>query len=271
MNRQAVSLAAIPLGFRRLGEAGRYDNVARVQVQAKVSQHQAGFGDCAQRICLWSVRSASWSWEELSMKTLIIALLLLANASGAHASTLTLTPVVEGFIRDIPKDGIGDFSTVAWLRHGNFTGYWAEDRGIVEFDLRGLGLVRRAHLVARENFNSIREPVALSLHAYRGDGILSLTDFAEGTPLGETVHELGGRLELDATDFVNEAISLRYDFIGFNLRQDSVTMAGVVEYEPSYLEIIPGSSAVPEPGSIWLMGAAVVGLYRLRKRSPALC
>ena len=171
------------------------------------------------------------------MRKLIIAAALVANAPVAYGGTLTLSPMIEGSVRDIPKDGVGDFSYIAPLRHGNFTAYWAEDRGIAEFDLRGLSAVQQAHFSARQDYDTILEPVALSLYGYRGDGMLSLMDFAAGTPLLSALHAPGDGLDLDVTGFVNQAIALRYEFIGFNVRQNSITMAGVVEYEPSYLRI----------------------------------
>ena len=200
------------------------------------------------------------------MRKLIIAAALVANAPVAYAGTLTLSPMIEGSVRDIPKDGVGDFSYIAPLRHGNFTAYWAEDRGIVEFDLRGLSAVQQAHFSARQDYDTILGPVALSLYGYRGDGMLSLMDFAAGTPLISALHAPGDGLDLDVTGFVNQAIALRYEFIGFNVRQNSITMAGVVEYEPSYLRITTKPSDVPEPALAGLMSTAAIGLYRLARR-----
>jgi len=217
---------------------------------------------------LQAVRAPPAIHEERSMKKLCIALVLAATVDSAYAGTLTLSPVVEGSVRDIPKDGIGDFSYIEPLRHGNFTAYMAEDRGIVEFDLRGLRPVRHARLVALEHYDTIGAPVGLSLFGYRADGMLSLTDFAAGTPLTAAAHRPGDGVNLDVTGFVNEAIALRYDFIGLNLRQDSITMAGIVEYQPSHLEITSASSVVPEPASAWLMGIAALALCRRRRRRP---
>jgi len=157
------------------------------------------------------------------------------------------------------------------LRHGNFTGYWAEDRGIVEFDVRGVGTVRQAHLLAVEWYDTIGESIALSLYGYRGDGTLTLADFAAGTHLIAGFHVPGAGLDLDVTAFVNEAIVRGYEFIGLNLRQDSMTMAGIVQYRPSHLEIIDDTSSIPEPSPVWLMGLSAVALRRLRRRSRAVC
>ncbi len=170
-------------------------------------------------------------------------------------------PVFEGNVRDIPADGTGDFLYLASFQHGNLTALNAEDRGIVEFDARSLGGLQSVWLSAAPQFNSIDVPVVLSLYGYRGDGVLSLTDFTLGTRLFSFVHQPGDALMLDVSAYMNFAIASGYEFVGFNLRQETVTSVGISLYQSVVLNVSP----VPEPRASWLFALALIAGVAIKR------
>ena len=193
------------------------------------------------------------------MKKLVLVLLFTAFTNFSEASTLN--PIFQGSIRDIPKDGIGDFLN-GNFQHGNLTALNAEDRGIVEFDLKSFDIVQSAYLISAEQFNSVGSTISLSLYGYAGDGAFSLSDFSLGNKLFSFEHKQGESLNLDVTNFVNTAITLGHDLLGFNLRQDTITRSGIVVYQSVQMDV----SRIPEPPSVWLFALALCVLHLINKR-----
>lgn len=181
---------------------------------------------------------------------------ILFAVAAAHSEASSLDPVFSGNIRDIPIDGIGDFLYPGQFQHGNLAALDAEDRGIVEFDRNSLSSVQSAHLVAAERFSSVGQSTFLTLYGYSGDGLFSLSDFSLGSKLFSFEHKQGETLNLDVTDFVKSSIASGYDFIGFNLRQDTITSSGLVLYQSVAFEV----SSIPEPSTVWLATFALWSL-----------
>jgi hypothetical protein len=203
-----------------------------------------------------------------TIRKMVITLLLAAFANCANG--ITINPIFKGNIRDIPKDGNGDFLYPGIFQHGNIAVYDAEDRGIVEFDLRGLQSVRSAFLFSTEQYNTIDSTVSLSLYGYRGDGIFSLSDFSLGNELFSLQHNVGDLFTVDVTSFVNTAIQAGWDVLGFDLRQDTITRSGIVVYQSVTLQVTPASEGVPvpvasQPSVLAVLSLCLLGLAFARR------
>jgi hypothetical protein len=151
---------------------------------------------------------------------LVVVVLLCSNAPDTTAATRQ--PVVDGSIRDgVPfsaKDGIPDstldLSVVQALDVPNF-----EDRGIIEFSLSGLSQpILNAELVLPVFSSNGPYPFTIDVFGYAGDGVLTLSDWAQGSHLTSFSYSGEQIVTLDVTSFISSAVAAGDAFAGFNFR-----------------------------------------------------
>ena len=154
-----------------------------------------------------------------SITFLAVTLLLCSSAPDATASTRD--PVVDAIIRDGgpfgPKDGIGDVvldgSVVQTLHVPAF-----EDRGIIEFDLSGLSQPILSVELVLPVFSSNPFPFTIDVFGYAGDGVVTLSDWDQGSLLTSFLYSGEQTVTLDVTSFIQSAVAAGDAFAGFNLR-----------------------------------------------------
>lgn len=148
----------------------------------------------------------------------VVVIVLLCNAPGTTAQTRQ--PVVDGSVRDgVPfsaKDGIPDsiveHSVVQVLNGPNF-----EDRGIIEFSLSGLSQpIQNAELVLPVFGSNGPFPFTVEVFGYAGDGLLTVSDWTQGTLLTSFSYSGEQVVTLDVTSFISSAVAAGDAFAGFN-------------------------------------------------------
>lgn len=148
----------------------------------------------------------------------VAVILLCSNPPHTTAQTIQIQPTVDGSIRDGNKDGNPDItldnSGVQLLDIPSF-----EDRGIIEFSLSGLSKpIFNARLVLPVFGSMGPFPFRVDVFSYTGDGALTLSDWAQGTPLTSFSYSGEQVVTLDVTSFINSAVAAGDAFAGFNFQ-----------------------------------------------------
>lgn len=203
----------------------------------------------------------------LSTALLVGFLALVGNGS---AVAITITPTVDGTVRDgltSPKDGIPDAaiesSVVQALDVSRPTSPF-EDRGIIEFDVSG---------VANQPVNLILPvfgsmgpfPFTVDVFSYTGDGLLTLSDFNQGTLFTSFSFSGESNVVVDVTSAIADVLLAGGTFAGFNLQfavPTNIELNGpFVAFNSLEIGDRPAQlDVVPLPAAIWLFLTALSGM-----------
>lgn len=151
-----------------------------------------------------------------SMVFVAVAVLLFSNAPDTTAQTIQ--PTVDGTIQDAFKNGIPDTvlegSIVEALDVPSF-----EDRGIIEFSLAGVSQpIFKAELVLPVFASNGPFPFTVDVFGYTGDGVLTLSDWFQGSLLTSFSYSGEQTVTLDVTSFINSRVAAGDAFVGFNFQ-----------------------------------------------------
>jgi len=158
----------------------------------------------------------------IRVEAILLLLLVGAGMIGTvSAAKFNLVPIVDGSVRDgldAPKDGIPDYvlenSVVQVLNVEQF-----EDRGIIEFDLSTLPRsITNAQLSLTVFGSNGPYPFEVEVLTYKGDGILSLSDFNAGTSFYVFNYAGEEAINFDVTSFVQNTVNSGSRYAGFNIR-----------------------------------------------------
>lgn len=126
--------------------------------------------------------------------------------------TVPLLPKVDGIVRD--GNTILENSVVQALHAPQF-----EDRGIIEFDMRGLtGPVLKATLVLRVFASNGPYPFRIDVYGYRGNGRLEVEDWGRGTLVTSFQYAGETLVKLDVTSKVWPMRAAGATHAGFGFR-----------------------------------------------------
>lgn len=202
------------------------------------------------------------------------------------AEAVILIPDVDGYLMDLGKDGIVDLTfqagpvTAEQLLGGPNNGI--ESRGVLEFDISGLiNSISSAslNLDVLSNHSTVGYPLTLGLYSYAGDGLISGSDYGAGTLIDLYDYNGESNVQIDVSAPLQSLINNSENFMGFNLRMETLPALGTtapnmlafnsLEYpleqpRPAFLNV--ESSAVPEPASLFLIGAGLIGLVSGRRK-----
>ncbi|MFN3166274.1 MAG: PEP-CTERM sorting domain-containing protein [Phycisphaeraceae bacterium] len=191
-----------------------------------------------------------------------------------------LAPVADGSVRDgdlgslvnPPVDGVGDrvFTNLVQVLNiddGNNSGV---DHGIVEFQITSLAGVADAELVLSRFGSKGPYPLNMSVHAYEGDGVVTLSDFGQGNLVRNFNYSGEQTVTIDVTQAVADAVANGHDVIGFNLRVDNPSNVSLNGPFVAFATEPNGTQAslnvvVPEPASAGLLLVAGAALIRRRR------
>jgi hypothetical protein len=133
------------------------------------------------------------------------------EASGSRI-TVSLVPKVDGFVED--GTTVIDNSIVQTLHVPGF-----EDRGIIEFDMRGItGPVLKATLVLPVYASTGPYPFRIDVLGYRGNGRLDVDDWARGSLITSFQYTGESLVRLDVTTKVRGMQSTGANYAGFVFR-----------------------------------------------------
>lgn len=133
------------------------------------------------------------------------------EASGSRF-TVSVAPKVDGIVRDGLT--VLDNSIVQVLHVPSF-----EDRGIIEFDIRGItGPVLRATLVLPVYASTGPYPFRIDVHGYRGNGRLDVDDWTRGSLITSFQYAGESVVRLDVTAKVRGMHSTGANYAGFVFR-----------------------------------------------------
>lgn len=212
----------------------------------------------------------------MSHRMLLAILLLSVSGPG---SAVTLTSSTAGFA--------GTLSQYCEMDANNFqinilyNINLCQRRGIVEFDVSGIGLtsVNSAVLTLYDGAvgNSEAWYWTVDVYGYIGDGQVTNTDFNVGdyitTATWFRYAPNGVPFLIDVTDYINGQLALGTSIVGFNLRANgeyncascattSVSFDGAGGDLPPTLTL----QSVPIPATAWLLGGALFALGAIRRR-----
>ncbi len=126
--------------------------------------------------------------------------------------TLPLSAVADGIVRD--GSSVLDHTVIQVLHDPFF-----EDRGIVEFDMRGIpGPVFRAMLSLRVFSSNGPYPFTIDVYGYRANGKLAVDDWDRGTLVTTFQYSGEPSVLLDVTSKVQAMRNAGAKWAGFNLR-----------------------------------------------------
>lgn len=199
------------------------------------------------------------------------------------AEAVVLMPDADGYLVDYWRDGTIDYisetSYVDILNQRVSPSFSAEEQGILEFDISGLsGPVSSAFLDLDIMYSLIPSgyPATLGFYSYAGDGAISGSDHGMGTLINLYDYNGEPNIQMDVTAPLQNLVNDNENFMGFNLRMETAPALGVtapnvitfnsLEYPRSALLNIVESNVVPEPGTLFLIGAGLMGLVSGRKR-----
>jgi len=153
-----------------------------------------------------------------------------------------IEPAVDAYIADggryqntiYLKDGVGDFiyehQQILVSNNASPDEYVnIERRGIAEFPLGAVEALPDSavlELVVDGCANPMYLPCGLSLHHYRGDGLIDMNDFLRGrlTVVDTVEYDRGWTVAYDVTSAVADHVAAGDTCIGFNLRMVPATL-----------------------------------------------
>ena len=215
-----------------------------------------------------------------------LTVIALCLAAPAHADTITLTAVLEGYVTSFPSgvtegpyppDVFGTFvGQIGHFQNGTPL-LPRESRAVYEFDL---GAINPATVTAAA-FSFVPVNVAgfgfscfdfvgcptLSLAevlSYSGDGILARDDYYSGTAfVGRTTPVDAAPARFDATAAVRGNTT---GFAGFTINAGIAD--GGIGVSHAALQIEYGAAAIPEPASIGIVASGLIMLAAVLRRRP---
>ena len=207
------------------------------------------------------MRNFGWLW-------------LLVLPGIAQADPVVLSTTVAGSISDTDGDGIGDSGSYygVVIRGGNY-----EHRAFAEYDVTPIHgrnvLSARLDGSVETNGNWNLGPT-ISVSAYVGNGSFDVSDFARPTLAIDSFRVPAGTWDstftLDVTAAVRRLLAQNATWVAFRFdavqNMDSVIIGGHAGDFNLSLSV-EQAPAVPEPGSMLLLGTGLVGVLRaVRKR-----
>jgi len=209
----------------------------------------------------------------VGVSVLLVASVVVQPSTG-HATTINST--IHGFTADnvVPLDGLGDQAnafTVEVRPNG---------RGIIEFNIFGLGPVSSATLTLPVTFNNLVATRSFDVLGYTGDGALTPNDYelpASPTSIGSFTVTPGAfdPVHVDVAAFINAQIALNADFAGFKVVSNSLVNGEVIDFGDTTPGHIPISAtldvtaaATPLPAALPLFasGIGALGLFGWRRK-----
>ena len=200
----------------------------------------------------------------------------------AHA--LILLPTADGTIFDFDGDGnvnyINPDESVQALNNIFSGPSHFESRGLIEFNIHSLlsgGNINHAQLGLTTIDTLGSYPFSLGFYGYRGNGALDNDDYGAGTLLTSLDFNGGPTLDVDVTNFLQNAKASNYDYAGFNIRKLGISS----DYPPVYVAFgsleespasrlsvdqSPSNPTVPEPASLFLLGSGMFGALVFKRR-----
>jgi hypothetical protein len=135
--------------------------------------------------------------------------------STSMRTTVTVSPSIDGSVRD--GTTVLENSVVQTLHVPSF-----EDRGIIEFDLRGVsGAVYKATLRLTVYASNGPFPFRVDLYGYQANGRLDVDDWGRGALINSFQYAGEPTLVLDVTSRVQALKSAGAKRVGFNFRAEA--------------------------------------------------
>lgn len=126
------------------------------------------------------------------------------------------------------------------------------------------------------NFSDCPKLPTFDVYAYVGDGSVTTADYGLGTFIRQIVTpDFGEIITIDTTAFLNGLLVANEDFLGLVLRVAPGAEGGLAT---GLLSVAQGGSGIvveeggpiPEPATLALAGAALLGAAAARRRHPTI-
>lgn len=213
-----------------------------------------------------------------------IFMLLLAMSRPVAADMVNLVPVADGYVEDARNDGDSDFDTIdtnstIYLHLEVIQGVTdTELRGVVEFDITsipvGSTIISAQLVLVTAPLGGAAGPLC-DVYGYAGDGSIDLGDALAGvslTPPSTFAPSMvpGTTNYLDIqTGFIQSLTDAGESYAGFTMRP--VNSDRHIYFDALETGVAPALNveytAIPEPGTIALLGLGALGLIGRRKRN----